>query len=106
MMQAIEVKDAEDELPVTNAASPARARWSTWLSSLRTSLRNSRPLAAVFVPAAAVFGFLASRVRDWLVMTDELQYAKLATHISETLSPLPTVRGEHVGAFAQLYPAI
>jgi hypothetical protein len=49
---------------------------------------------------------LASRVRDWVVMTDELQYAKLATHIGETLSPLPTLRGAHFAAYAQLYPAL
>ena len=49
---------------------------------------------------------LATHVRDWIVMTDELQYAKLATHIGETLSPLPTLRGVHVSAYAQLYPAL
>jgi len=53
-----------------------------------------------------VLAWLCSRVRDWVVMTDELQYAKLATHIGETLSPLPTLRGAHVGAYAQLYPAL
>ena len=55
---------------------------------------------------ATALAFLASRVRDWLVMTDELQYAKLATHIGDTLSPLPTLRGVHVSAYAQLYPAL
>jgi hypothetical protein len=45
-------------------------------------------------------------VRDWIVMTDEMQYAKLATNIGETLSPLPTLRGAHFGAYAQLYPSL
>lgn len=53
-----------------------------------------------------MLAWLSSRVRDWVVMTDELQYAKLATHIGETLSPLPVIRGAHVGAYAQLYPAL
>src|SRR5438067_8594149 len=63
-------------------------------------------LVALFAAAAAVLAVLASRVRDWVVMTDELQYAKLATHIGETLSPLPTLRGAHFAAYAQLYPAL
>ena len=60
-------------------------------------IRNgwAAPIALVGV-AAAVLAFLASRIRDWGVMTDELQYAKLATHIGRTLSPLPTMRGMHV----------
>src|SRR5919201_4604720 len=63
-------------------------------------------VVALFAAAAAVLAVLASRVRDWVVMTDELQYAKLATHIGETLSPLPTLRGAHYAAYAQLYPAL
>jgi hypothetical protein len=53
-----------------------------------------------------VLAVLDFRVRDWVVMTDELQYAKLATHIGDTLSPLPTLRGAHFAAYAQLYPAV
>jgi hypothetical protein len=49
---------------------------------------------------------LASRVRDWVVMTDELEYAKLATHIGQTLSPVPTLRGQHVSIYSMLYPAL
>src|SRR5262245_38249767 len=75
-------------------------------SRLRTSLRNSAPVAGLAVAAGAILGALAWRIRDWVVMTDELQYTKLATHIGETLSPLPTFRGAHVSAYAQLYPAL
>jgi hypothetical protein len=53
-----------------------------------------------------VLAALAWRVRDWVVMTDELQYSKLATSIGETLSPLPMLRGMHVSAYAQLYPLL
>jgi hypothetical protein len=69
-------------------------------------LRLNGPLAALVLLAAAALADLAWRVRDWVVMTDELQYAKLATHIGETLSPLPTIRGAHFSAYAQLYPAL
>ncbi|MHB8643956.1 MAG: hypothetical protein ACYDA3_13840 [Gaiellaceae bacterium] len=69
-------------------------------------LRLNRSLTAVVLVAAAALADLAWRVRDWVVMTDELQYAKLATHIGETLSPLPTIRGAHVAAYAQLYPVL
>src|ERR671936_3222008 len=69
-------------------------------------MRRYAPVASLAVVAAAVLAVLASRVRDWVVMTDELQYAKLATHIGETLSPLPTLRGAHYAAYGQLYPAL
>jgi hypothetical protein len=39
-------------------------------------------------------------------MTDELQYAKLATHIGQTLSPWPTIRGAHASLYSLLYPAL
>ena len=63
-------------------------------------------MAGLVVLAAAVLAALAWRVRDWVVMTDELQYTKLATSIADTLSPLPTLRGLHFSAYAQLYPAL
>jgi hypothetical protein len=67
---------------------------------------QTAPLLALFTVSAAVLALLASRVRDWVVMTDELQYAKLATHIGETLSPLPALRGVHYATSAQLYPVM
>lgn len=39
-------------------------------------------------------------------MTDELLYAKLATSIGETLSPLPTIHGSSIGVYNQLYPLL
>jgi hypothetical protein len=69
-------------------------------------LRLNRALAALVLLGAGTLAILASRVRDWVVMTDELQYAKLATHIGQTLSPLPTLRGVHVSSYAQVYPLL
>ncbi len=46
------------------------------------------------------------RVKEWVVMTDELLYAKLATHIGQTGSPLPVLHGEHVGFLGVVYPIL
>src|SRR5215210_5472151 len=71
-----------------------------------TLLRRSNvPLTVRVVGGALTLAVLASRVRDWVVMTDELQYAKLASAIADG-SLLPTLRGEHVAAYAQLYPLL
>jgi hypothetical protein len=45
-------------------------------------------------------------VHEWVVMTDELLYAKLATAIGETGSPLPTLHGVHVGFLGVVYPIL
>ena len=39
-------------------------------------------------------------------MTDELLYAKLATHIGHTGSPIPVLHGEHVGFLGVVYPIL
>lgn len=69
-------------------------------------LRQNRALLALVLLAAAVLAVLNSHVRDWVVMTDELQYAKLATHIGQTLSLVPSLRGVHVSSYAQVYPLL
>jgi hypothetical protein len=62
-------------------------------------------LSLLVLGTAGALALLASRARDWVVMTDELQYAKLATAFASG-DVLPTLRGEHVSAYAQLYPAL
>jgi hypothetical protein len=69
-------------------------------------LRLNRSLIALVLLGAGALAALTLRVRDWAVMTDELQYAKLATHIGQTLSPLPSLRGVHVSSYAQVYPIL
>jgi hypothetical protein len=70
-----------------------------------------------FVPAAASIllwcaagAFLAvwfsGRIRDWSVMTDELQYVKLALAVAETGSPLPSLHDTSVSIANQLYPLL
>lgn len=67
--------------------------------------RLNLPLVTLVAGAAVTLAVLASRVRDWVVMTDELQYAKLASAIADG-SLLPALRGVHVSAYAQLYPLL
>jgi hypothetical protein len=64
-------------------------------------------LAVPSVLVAAIFvAYHGIRVNTWAVMTDELQVARLATSIAESLSPVPTIRGTYYGAHAQLYPLL
>ncbi len=39
-------------------------------------------------------------------MTDEMLYVKVGLHMSDTLSPIPHVRGESVTNYSLLYPAL
>jgi hypothetical protein len=48
----------------------------------------------------------SGRIQDWSVMTDELLYAKLATSIAETGSPLPAIHNTSISVFNQLYPLL
>ena len=50
--------------------------------------------------------WFSGRIRDWVVMTDELLYAKLATAIGETGSPLPELHGTTVSTINLLYPLL
>ncbi len=71
--------------------------------------RGSAPwtaLTAVVAGSAALLAIGTSRVHEWVVMTDELLYAKLARHIGTTGSPLPTLHGEHVGFLGVVYPIL
>lgn len=63
-------------------------------------------LVAVCAAALAASAYYGLRANTWAVMTDELQVARLATSIAETLSPVPTIRGEYYGAHSQLYPLL
>jgi hypothetical protein len=48
----------------------------------------------------------SGRIRDWGVMTDELQYVKLSLSVAERWSPLPVLHGQLVGSLNQLYPLL
>ena len=48
----------------------------------------------------------SGRIRDWAVMTDELQYEELASAIADSGSPLPSIHGTAVSISNQLYPLL
>ena len=48
----------------------------------------------------------SGRIRDWAVMTDELQYVKLAVSVADTHSPVPTIHGTSVALANQVYPLL
>jgi hypothetical protein len=56
--------------------------------------------------SAALALWFSGRIRDWAVMTDELQYAKLALSVAEARSPLPSIHGTTVSVANQLYPVV
>jgi len=63
-------------------------------------------LVAIFAAGFAFAAYFTSQVTQWVVMSDELQYSKLALNIAETLSPIPEIRGEYTGSLSQLYPLL
>ncbi|HVG66988.1 MAG TPA: glycosyltransferase family 39 protein, partial [Gaiellales bacterium] len=63
-------------------------------------------LVAIFAAGFAFAAYFTSQVTQWVVMSDELQYSKLALHIGQTLSPIPVIRGEYTGSLSQLYPIL
>ncbi len=56
--------------------------------------------------SAAIAIWFSGRIQDWSVMTDELLYAKLATSIADTGSPLPRVHETPIAVYNQLYPLL
>lgn len=63
-------------------------------------------LAGVVIATTIFASYYLRRVDNWRVMTDELLYWKLALGMSESLSPLPEIRGEHIQVYSILYPLI
>jgi hypothetical protein len=64
------------------------------------------PLVAIVLASAGLSAAYALRATHWVVMTDELQTAKLATSIAETFSPVPQIHGDRYGPPSQLYPLL
>ncbi len=72
----------------------------------RPSLVASAGLVLLWAGASIVLAaWYSGRIRDWSVMTDELLYVKLATAIADG-SLLPTLHGESVSVWNQLYPLL
>ena len=60
----------------------------------------------VWLALGAGLAALTTRVADWLVMTDELLYERLALSVIRLRSPLPHVHREMVATFDQMYPLL
>jgi len=74
---------------------------------LRPQLVATAALLVLWVGVSAWLAiWFSGRIRDWSVMTDELLYAKLATSIADTGSPLPRVHGTSIAVYNQLYPLL
>ncbi len=63
-------------------------------------------LLAITLGGSLFVAYYTVRVNQWTVMSDELQYSKLALNIGNTLSPVPNIRGGYTGSLAQLYPIL
>jgi hypothetical protein len=74
--------------------------------AVRPHLAPVLVLSGIVLGAAALAASYAARTTSWAVMTDELQVARLAVSIAETLSPVPTIHGAYYGAHSQLYPLL
>jgi hypothetical protein len=73
----------------------------------RPSLVAAVSLALLWaVAGVALAVWYSGRIRDWAVMTDELQYEELASAIAATGSPLPAIHGTAVSISNQLYPLL
>ena len=62
-------------------------------------------VGCIVAGSALALGIYTTRVTEWLVMTDEMQYVKLGLGITHG-DLLPTLRGERYYAYNQLYPAL
>ena len=72
----------------------------------RSSRLSGLALAGIVAGVSALLAVGTSRVHEWAVMTDEMLYAKLARHIADSGSPVPTLHGEHVGFLGAVYPIL
>lgn len=63
-------------------------------------------VAAIVAGSSALLAVGTVRVKEWVVMTDELLYSKLADHTGHTGSPLPVLHGDHVGFLGVVYPLL
>ncbi len=63
-------------------------------------------VTAIVVGASALLAIGTTKVHEWVVQTDEMLYAKLARHIGQTGSPVPTLHGQRVGFVGVVYPML
>jgi hypothetical protein len=72
----------------------------------RRELRWPLALAAVTLAGFALTAYFTSRITEWFVMTDEMQYVKLALGIASDGDLGPQIHGYSYRSLSQLYPLL
>lgn len=88
------------------APRPGIKHFDVWGRLFAVARRVNLGLLAITVGGALFGAYWTVKVSQWVVMSDELQYSKLALNIGNTLSPIPVIRGAYTGSLAQLYPIL
>jgi hypothetical protein len=88
------------------APRPGIRQAEIWGRLLVAARRINLPLIAIGVAGSLFVAYYTHKVSQWVVMSDELQYAKLGLSIGDTLNPEPLIRGAYSGSLAQLYPLL
>ncbi len=81
-------------------------RATPWIRSHPSAVAAAALVVIWLGVSTAIAIWFSGRIQDWSVMTDELLYAKLATSIADTGSPLPQVHGTSIAVYNQLYPLL
>src|SRR5947207_15553595 len=68
--------------------------------------RVDLPIVAIVAIAFVWIEHYVSRVNHWGVMTDELQYVRLAISIGQDHTLVPHLHGQYVHIHSQLYPLL
>jgi hypothetical protein len=68
--------------------------------------RHWLALGGIVAVASALLAIGTTRVHEWIVQTDEMLYAKLARHIGQTGSVVPSLHGQRVGFVGVVYPIL
>ena len=72
----------------------------------RRVIRIEAALVVIVLLEAGFAAYYAVKGTHWVVMTDELQNAELATSVARSGSPLPMIHGQSFGTSSQLYPLV
>ena len=69
-------------------------------------MRRALPIVGLWCGLALVLSAITTRVADWFAMPNELLYERRAISVARDLSLIPSVRGELVSTYDQLYPVM
>jgi hypothetical protein len=96
-------------MAVQPSTAPAAPRTAEPVRAEREHQRDYRPalaLTAIFLIAFAGTAYFTRQVTEWLVMTDEMQYVKLAIGLWQDGQIVPHIHGFYIASFSRLYPIL